>query len=64
MKFSVLFDLAFASQIGIGIVFFLSVLPKLRRPLAFARSVVEYKILPLLVAQRRSCLFLLIAHHV
>lgn len=46
MEISVLFHLAFASQIALGIVFLLSVLPKLLGPLTFARSVVEYKILP------------------
>lgn len=43
---SILFHLAFASQIALGIVFLLSVLPKFRAPLTFAESVVEYKILP------------------
>lgn len=39
-------QVAVASQISLGIVFLLSVLPKLRRPLAFARSVIGYEILP------------------
>lgn len=50
IEISVLAHFALASQLGLGIVFLLSALPKLRRPLAFARSVVEYEILPAKVA--------------
>src|SRR5688572_2451657 len=46
MQTVIFFHLAFASQIALGIVFLLSVLPKLRAPFTFAESVVEYKILP------------------
>jgi hypothetical protein len=38
--------LSTALQFSLGIVFLLSALPKLRRPLVFARSVVEYRVLP------------------
>jgi len=37
---------ASAFQISLGLVFLLSAPPKLRRPLRFARSVVDYKVLP------------------
>jgi hypothetical protein len=37
--------LIFALQLSLGIVFLLSVLPKLRHPRTFAQNVVEYKIL-------------------
>jgi len=50
MAVSVLSYFALAFQLSLGIVFLLSSLPKLRRPLAFAGSVVEYKILPAQVA--------------
>ncbi|HET7091414.1 MAG TPA: MauE/DoxX family redox-associated membrane protein [Anaerolineae bacterium] len=50
MEISVLPHFAFASQLSLGIVFLLSALPKLRRPLAFVQSVVEYKVLPAKVA--------------
>jgi hypothetical protein len=46
MRFSILAYFAFVSQFSLGIVFLLSALPKLRRPLAFTRSVVAYEILP------------------
>ncbi len=46
MEGSTLVHLAFAAQLSLGIVFFLSALSKLRQPAAFARSVVEYQILP------------------
>ena len=51
MEISVLSYFALAFQFSLGIVFLLSSLPKLRRPLAFAGSVVEYKILPAQVAR-------------
>lgn len=38
--------LLLALCIGLGLVFALAVIPKLRRPLDFARAVVEYRILP------------------
>jgi hypothetical protein len=38
--------LAFAVQLSLGIVFLLSAIPKLRHPLAFARDVAAYDILP------------------
>jgi hypothetical protein len=38
--------LALTLRVSLGLVFALAVLPKLRRPLAFARGVVEYRILP------------------
>lgn len=41
---------AFAIQLSLGIVFLVSVLPKLYQPLAFVRSVVDYKILPVQMA--------------
>ncbi len=50
MEVSVLSHIALAAQFGLGIVFLLSALPKLRRPLPFAHSVVEYRILPAGVA--------------
>ncbi len=50
MQISVLSHLAFASQLSLGMVFLLSALPKLRQPLAFARNVVEYRVLPAQVA--------------
>lgn len=46
MGFSVLDYFALAVQFSLGIVFFLSSLPKLRQPVAFARNVDAYKILP------------------
>ncbi len=46
MKFTILTHFAFVFQFSLGIVFLLSTLPKLRRPLAFAQSVVTYKVLP------------------
>ncbi|HKY55672.1 MAG TPA: MauE/DoxX family redox-associated membrane protein [Anaerolineales bacterium] len=49
-EISIFFHLAFAFQISLGIVFLLSVLPKVRGPLTFAQSVVEYQILPAKVA--------------
>lgn len=42
--------LAFALQLSLGFVFLLSTLPKLRRPMEFAQSVVEYRILPAKIA--------------
>ncbi len=51
MEISTLSHFAFAFQLSMGIVFLLSVLPKVRRPLAFAQRVVEYKILPAKAAQ-------------
>lgn len=51
MQVSVILHFAFAFQLCLGIVFLLSVLPKLRYPLVFAQSVVEYKVLPAKVAQ-------------
>ena len=50
MDISLLAHFAFASQLSLGIVFLLSALPKLRQPLAFARSVVAYDILPVNVS--------------
>jgi hypothetical protein len=50
MDIFVLRHFALASQFSLGIVFLLSALPKLRRPFAFAQSVVEYQILPAQVA--------------
>lgn len=50
MEISVLSYFTLAFQLSLGIVFLLSFLPKLRRPFAFAASVVEYKILPTQVA--------------
>jgi hypothetical protein len=43
---SLLSHLALALRVSLGLVFALAVLPKLRRPLAFARGVVEYRLLP------------------
>ena len=37
--------LAYVGQLGLGVVFFFSVLPKLRRPPAFIQSVMEYRLL-------------------
>lgn len=51
MELSVLSYFALTFQFSLGAVFLLSSLPKLRRPFAFAGSVVEYKILPAQVAR-------------
>jgi Methylamine utilisation protein MauE len=51
MGFSLLLHFGFASQLSLGIVFLLSVWPKLRQPFGFMQSVIEYKILPAKVAQ-------------
>lgn len=42
--------LAYALQLAVGCVFVLSVLPKLRRPAAFVRTVEGYELLPRLLA--------------
>lgn len=46
MNISLLAHFALASQDSLGIVFLLSALPKLRRPVAFLHSVVDYQVLP------------------
>lgn len=46
MNISLLVHFALASQVSLGIVFLLSALPKLRRPVAFLHSVVDYQVLP------------------
>lgn len=51
MEISALSYFALAFQLSLGIVFLLSALPKLRRPLIFMESVVNYKILPVQVAR-------------
>ncbi len=48
--FSTLSHIALAAQFGLGMVFLLSAVPKLRRPRFFAWSVVAYDILPEKVA--------------
>lgn len=40
------YHFVFASQLSLGVVFLLSSIPKLHRPISFARSVIEYKVLP------------------
>jgi len=42
--------LLLVTQVSLGIVFFLSVLPKLRSPFTFTRNVAEYRLLPNRVA--------------
>lgn len=44
-------QLAVAARLGLGFVFLLSALPKLRRPLVFVRSVIAYDVLPGSVAR-------------
>ena len=51
MEISVLSYFALTFQFSLGVVFLLSSLPKLRQPLTFVGSVVEYKILPSQVAR-------------
>jgi hypothetical protein len=51
MEPSIRLFFVFSVQLGIGIVFLLSAIPKLRQPHAFVQSVAEYKILPTLVAR-------------
>lgn len=51
MEISIPSYFALAFQFSLGIVFLLSALPKLRRPLTFIESVVNYKILPVQVAR-------------
>jgi len=46
MEISILSYFALALQVSLGIVFLLSLLPKLRQPFAFVGGVIEYKILP------------------
>lgn len=43
--------LAYALQLGLGIVFLLAVIPKVRDPAAFSRTVVEYRVLPRALAR-------------
>lgn len=45
-QISLLSHLLLVTQIGLGIVFLLSVLPKLRSPFTFTRNVAEYRLLP------------------
>jgi len=46
MQSSALSHFALAFQFGLGIVFFLSVLSKLRQPLTFVQNIIQYDILP------------------
>lgn len=46
MSRTVLAQLVGSAQLGLGLVFALSVVPKLRRPRSFARNVEEYRLLP------------------
>src|SRR2546429_3361018 len=46
MQLYLIAQLGTAVQLGLGLVFLFAVVPKLRRPLAFTRTVMRYDILP------------------